>query len=165
MADTLTAGINTLFVPRGGEYMLELPDGTRVWLNSDSELRFPVRFAGDKRVVEIEGEAYFEVARNEKWPFHVMGTGNGYTRVRNEFQRVDLPGADSHDARGGTGLPDSRDGGGDDVTRPAGGGDGGNGRDDHAGSRCEEFYVVEGRRVLFRGSGSGDDHGTIVAVV
>ncbi|RHR82755.1 FecR domain-containing protein [Odoribacter sp. AF15-53] len=75
VADTLTAGINTLFVPRGGEYMLELPDGTRVWLNSDSELRFPVRFAGDKRVVEIEGEAYFEVARNEKWPFHVMARG------------------------------------------------------------------------------------------
>ena len=48
---------NTLVVPRGGEYMLELSDGTKVWLNSDSELRFPVTFVGDRRNVEIEGEA------------------------------------------------------------------------------------------------------------
>ena len=62
---------NTLVVPRGGEYMLELSDGTKVWLNSDSELRFPITFVGDRRSVEIEGEAYFEVARNEKCPFVV----------------------------------------------------------------------------------------------
>ena len=66
---------NTLVVPRGGEYMLELSDGTKVWLNSDSELRFPVTFVGDRRNVEIEGEAYFEVAKDEGKPFHVLAKG------------------------------------------------------------------------------------------
>ena len=66
---------NTLVVPRGGEYMLELSDGTKVWLNSDSELRFPITFVGDRRSVEIEGEAYFEVAKDEGKPFHVLAKG------------------------------------------------------------------------------------------
>lgn len=66
---------NTLVVPRGGEYMVELSDGTKVWLNSDSELRFPVTFVGDRRNVEIEGEAYFEVAKDEGKPFHVLAKG------------------------------------------------------------------------------------------
>ncbi len=66
---------NTLVVPRGGEYMLELADGTKVWLNSDSELRFPVAFIGDRRSVEVEGEAYFEVVKDEGKPFHVLANG------------------------------------------------------------------------------------------
>ena len=66
---------NTLVVPRGGEYMVELSDGTKVWLNSDCELRFPITFVGDRRNVEIEGEAYFEVAKDEGKPFHVLAKG------------------------------------------------------------------------------------------
>lgn len=66
---------NTLVVPRGGEYMVELSDGTKVWLNSDSELRFPITFVGDRRNVEIEEEAYFEVAKDEGKPFHVLAKG------------------------------------------------------------------------------------------
>ena len=66
---------NTLVVPRGGEYMVELSDGTKVWLNSDSELRFPITFVGDRRNVESEGEAYFEVAKDEGKPFHVLAKG------------------------------------------------------------------------------------------
>ena len=66
---------NTLVVPRGGEYMVELSDGTKVWLNSDSELRFPITLVGDRRNVEIEGEAYFEVAKDEGKPFHVLAKG------------------------------------------------------------------------------------------
>lgn len=59
-------GFNTLKVPIGGEYKVELPDGTRVWLNSASSLKYPVRFEGDKRVVELQGEAYFEVTKSTK---------------------------------------------------------------------------------------------------
>ena len=48
-----------------------LPDGTKVWLNSGSSLKHPTRFTGDIRNVELDGEAYFEVAHNEKSPFVV----------------------------------------------------------------------------------------------
>jgi len=63
--------LNTLVVPRGGQYNLSLPDGTRVWLNAESSLIFPVEFKGHKREVTLTGEAYFEVAKNAKMPFHV----------------------------------------------------------------------------------------------
>ncbi|WP_018339325.1 FecR family protein [Butyricimonas synergistica] len=62
---------NTLIVPRGGEYILTLSDGTKVWLNSETELKYPVRFTGATREVEIVGEGYFEVAKNEACPFIV----------------------------------------------------------------------------------------------
>ena len=62
---------NTITIPRGGEYKLVLADGTIVWLNSDSYIRFPVAFSGDKRQVELRGEAYFEVKKNEDKPFIV----------------------------------------------------------------------------------------------
>lgn len=62
---------NTLVIPRGGEYELELADGTRVWLNSESKLIYPVRFSGDIREVQMEGEVCFQVAKNEKQPFIV----------------------------------------------------------------------------------------------
>lgn len=64
-------GFHTLNVPQGGEYILQLPDGSCVWLNSESSIRFPMRFADDKRVVFLSGEAYFEVVKNEKSPFQV----------------------------------------------------------------------------------------------
>lgn len=60
-----------LNVPRGGEYALCLADGTKVWLNSDSRLRYPVRFEGNKREVFLSGEAYFEVAPDAASPFTV----------------------------------------------------------------------------------------------
>lgn len=62
---------NTLSIPRGGEFFLQLADGTKVWLNSETVLRYPVQFAGNERRVELTGEAFFEVARNEKVPFIV----------------------------------------------------------------------------------------------
>lgn len=63
---------NRIVVPRGGEYQMTLSDGTRVWLNSDSKLEFPVIFRGKERVVRLSGEAYFQVKRNEAMPFKVM---------------------------------------------------------------------------------------------
>ncbi|MEN8156457.1 MAG: FecR domain-containing protein [Bacteroidota bacterium] len=67
---------NTLVIPRGGEYQLTLSDGTKIWLNSESEIRYPVAFRGTKREVYLWGEAYFQVAENSKQPFivHTMNT-------------------------------------------------------------------------------------------
>ena len=62
---------NVLKIPRGGEYQLVLPDGTKVCLNSDSELKYTVPFSGNERRVQLKGEAYFEVARNKAKPFIV----------------------------------------------------------------------------------------------
>jgi transmembrane sensor len=62
---------NTITTPRGGQYQVDLPDGSRVWINAASSLRFPTAFAGKERRVEIIGEAYFEVARNKSMPFIV----------------------------------------------------------------------------------------------
>ncbi len=64
-------GYNTINVPYGGTYTVELCDGTKVYLNSGTRLEFPSRFDGDMRSVSLKGEAYFEVARNESKPFVV----------------------------------------------------------------------------------------------
>lgn len=72
--DSVAAGVleyNTLEVPRGTEYKLVLADGTLVWLNADSYLRYPVNFAKDERRVWLEGEAYFEVTKDTGRPFRV----------------------------------------------------------------------------------------------
>jgi ferric-dicitrate binding protein FerR (iron transport regulator) len=69
------AGFNTLTTPRGGQYMLLMEDGTRVWLNAASSLRFPAVFEGKERKVELKGEAYFEVAPNAAQPFKVAVRG------------------------------------------------------------------------------------------
>ena len=62
---------HTLEVPRGGEYFIELSDGTKIWINSDSKLKYPVEFMGQSRNIELIGEAYFEVAHNSEKPFVV----------------------------------------------------------------------------------------------
>lgn len=62
---------NILTTPRGGKFRIVLPDGTGVWLNAASSIRYPVAFTGKQRRVEITGEAYFEVAKNEAMPFIV----------------------------------------------------------------------------------------------
>lgn len=62
---------NILTTPRGGQYRLTLPDGTDVWLNAASSIRYPTAFAGNERRVELTGEAYFEVKHNAAMPFKV----------------------------------------------------------------------------------------------
>ena len=78
MEDSLV--FNTLIVPKGGEYSLELPDGTVVWVNSESSLRFPEKFTSNRREVFLEGEAYFEVKKDANRPFYVY-TEVGKVRV------------------------------------------------------------------------------------
>lgn len=81
-AEKTTAKVmyNTVSIPRGGEYRLELADGTKVWLNAATELRFPVNFTGDMREVYLKGEAYFQVKRDEKHPF-IVHTSMGAVEV------------------------------------------------------------------------------------
>lgn len=71
---------NTIITPRGGEYQVTLSDGTKINLNADSKLIFPVEFPQDIRKVQLIGEAYFKVARNEKAPF-IVETQSGKIRV------------------------------------------------------------------------------------
>ncbi|SHL13358.1 FecR family protein [Chitinophaga jiangningensis] len=66
-----TTSYNTLTVPRGRQYKVMLPDGTIAWLNADSHLRYPTRFDGPERRVELQGEAYFDVAQQATQPFIV----------------------------------------------------------------------------------------------
>lgn len=66
-----TVFFNTIETPKGGKYQITLPDGSKVWLNSVSSLRFPAIFNGEERNVELKGEAYFEVAKNKEKPFVV----------------------------------------------------------------------------------------------
>jgi len=66
---------NSLVVPRGGEFQLELEDGTKVWVNSDTRLRYPTKFPNNERVILLEGEAYFEVSKDKNRPFIVKTQG------------------------------------------------------------------------------------------
>lgn len=91
---------NTLKVPRGGQFFLVLSDSTRVWLNAESELRYPVTFSGEKREVNLIGEAYFEVTKNKEHPFvvhsesqdiEVLGTSFNVSAYNdNKFVRTTL---------------------------------------------------------------------------
>lgn len=71
-SEGLASGIHTLSTPVGGQYQVTLPDGTKVWLNAATSLTYPARFQSNERKVELDGEAYFEVSKNEKQPFRVM---------------------------------------------------------------------------------------------
>lgn len=64
--------MNTITVPAGQRANLTLPDGTNVWLNARSEMRYPAVFTGNKREITLDGEAYFEVTHNEDKPFVVQ---------------------------------------------------------------------------------------------
>jgi len=63
---------NIIRTPKGGQYQVALSDGTQVWLNAESSIKIPLSFTDKKRVVEITGEAYFEVAENKNRPFYVQ---------------------------------------------------------------------------------------------
>ena len=62
-------------IPRKGFYKLVLPDGSRVWLNAESSIRYPAAFSGDIREVSVTGETYFEVAKDTRRPFIVSVNG------------------------------------------------------------------------------------------
>lgn len=66
------AAFHTLSTPVGGQYQVTLPDGTKVWLNAATTIKYPPAFGGMERKVELSGEAYFEVVKNEQKPFRVL---------------------------------------------------------------------------------------------
>lgn len=76
---------NRIEVPRGGEYDMVLEDGTQVWLNSETHLKFPIAFTGKERKVFLEGEAYFAVAKNADKPFRVVVNGQTLEVLGTEF--------------------------------------------------------------------------------
>jgi transmembrane sensor len=76
---------NTLTTPRGGQYQLTLPDGTKVWLNAASSITYPTAFTGGSRTVEMTGEAYFEVTHDKKHPFAVKVGGQTIEDIGAQF--------------------------------------------------------------------------------
>lgn len=70
-SNTAPVLFNTLRTPRGGQYQLVLADGSKVWMNAGSSLRFPTSFPGKEREVVLSGEAYFEIAKDPQRPFRV----------------------------------------------------------------------------------------------
>ena len=79
------AKMNRIVTPIGGEYQVELPDGTKVWLNADSYLEFPSKFSDKERKVIAKGELYFDVAKNKDWPFIVESNGMKLKVLGTEF--------------------------------------------------------------------------------
>ncbi|WP_316835962.1 FecR family protein [Pedobacter nutrimenti] len=77
--------IHKLEVPRGGTYHIQLADGTKVWLNAESELEFPSAFTGKERIVSMKGEVYFEVAKDHIHPFKVRVNGTEVEAVGTAF--------------------------------------------------------------------------------
>lgn len=80
-----------LSTPRGGQYQITLPDGTNVWLNAESTLRYPSRFSQRERMVEIAGEAYFEVVKDHNRPFKVVSRGQTVEVLGTEFNIAAYP--------------------------------------------------------------------------
>ncbi|MRG44737.1 DUF4974 domain-containing protein [Chitinophaga sp. SYP-B3965] len=70
-SNTAAVGYNILTVPRGGQFHVVLPDGSKVWLNAASSLKYPTAFTGNERLVELQGQGYFEVTKNAQHPFIV----------------------------------------------------------------------------------------------
>lgn len=81
----VSTGENSLIVPVGGIYAVNLSDGTKVWLNSKSTLKYPVEFSGNTRNVTLEGEAYFEVSKDPKAPFTVKTKSGNVTVLGTHF--------------------------------------------------------------------------------
>jgi transmembrane sensor len=76
---------NTISTPKGGQYAVTLPDGSKVWLNSISSITFPTEFKGHERNVSITGEVYFEVAKNKNMPFIVQSNGQNVKVLGTHF--------------------------------------------------------------------------------
>lgn len=96
-SDRLSIPMHEVITPKGGYFQLQLSDGSTVWLNAESSIRFPVQFKGEKREVFLKGEAYFDVSHNENAPFIVKSKfqstvvyGTQFNICSYDGQRADL---------------------------------------------------------------------------
>ena len=89
--DTDSVVYHELSVPRGSDFFLELSDGTRLWLNAETTVRYPVRFARGERRIFVDGEAYLEVKRDTASPFSVMLAGSQITVLGTSFNVNSYP--------------------------------------------------------------------------
>ncbi|MBC8987840.1 FecR family protein [Pedobacter sp. N36a] len=80
-SNALKTAMNTIATPKGGQYQINLPDGTKVWLNAASSLRYPTAFTGENREVSLTGEAYFEVAKANPSQSFKVSTGTQTVEV------------------------------------------------------------------------------------
>jgi hypothetical protein len=87
---------NQVVTPKGRKWQLTLSDGTKVWLNAASSVRYPISFVGRERIVEVSGETYFEVAPDKNRPFKVNIAGKGTIEVLGT--RFDVNAYDDEDA-------------------------------------------------------------------
>jgi transmembrane sensor len=76
---------NTMTTPKGGQYQLTLPDGSKVWLNAASSITYPTAFVGKERNVSVNGEAYFEIAQDSKKPFFVKANNTKIAVLGTQF--------------------------------------------------------------------------------
>ncbi|PJJ85091.1 FecR family protein [Mucilaginibacter auburnensis] len=98
-AKSNAVAFNTISTPKGGQFQISLPDGSKVWLNALSAVKFPAVFKGKERLVELTGEAYFEVAKNREMPFKVkMPDGTLVEVLGTHFNIAAYPGDKSVDA-------------------------------------------------------------------
>ncbi|MDB5150016.1 MAG: FecR family protein [Mucilaginibacter sp.] len=87
--DSHKLAYNTITTQRGGQYQVILPDGSQVWLNAESSLKYPARFNGSSREVELNGEAYFEVAKDKRHPFKVSANNMQVEVLGTHFNIMD----------------------------------------------------------------------------
>ena len=87
---------NTVSTPKGGKYQVHLPDGSKVWLNAASSLKFPTIFSGKERTVELAGEAYFQIAKNTAVPFKVfiIPDSGGREMSKDELMQIEVLGTE-----------------------------------------------------------------------
>jgi transmembrane sensor len=84
-------GYHVLLTPRGGRYQLVLPDGSKIWLNSESQIRFPTVDIRNRRIAQLTGEAYFEVAASKKRPFIINANDAEVTVTGTHFNIAAYP--------------------------------------------------------------------------